>query len=148
GERRILLENALVQVAEGGARLDAELVDEHPPRGGERLERFCLAPRAIEGEHQLAAQTFSQGGLREELFEHRDQLVMPAEREPRIDLVLARGDPQLLEATRRLLREGLVPDVRERGPAPERQRLLERAVSFRQPLRGQLVAPARDQLLE
>ena len=125
--------------------LDPELVDEQAAPGGERLERLGLASRPVEGEHQLAAQAFPQRMLGHQSLELGDRLAMAAEREPRIDVVLDGGDPQLLQAADRLLGEALVAHVGQRRPAPQRERLGE---GVRRVLGVAGAAPLRDELLE
>ena len=75
-ERRVLLEDALVQRPQRLARLDPELVDEQPPPGGERLERLRLAARAVQREHQLAAQALAQRMLGDQRLELGDHLAV------------------------------------------------------------------------
>ena len=87
----MLLENALVQRPQRLARLDPELVDEHAAPGGERVERLGLASRAVQGEHQLAAKTLTQGMLRDERLQLGDDLVVATEREPRVEVILDGG---------------------------------------------------------
>ena len=43
GQDRVLTEDRLLEPVQGRARLDAEFLDEEPPRLAIDLERFCLA---------------------------------------------------------------------------------------------------------
>src|SRR5262245_10083260 len=65
-ERRILVEDRLVQVAERATRLDAELLDERAPRVLVRGQRLALSPRAVEREHQLRPQPFAERALHDQ----------------------------------------------------------------------------------
>ena len=86
--------------------------------------------------------------LRDQRLELGDHLAVAAEREPGVEVVLDGGDPHLLQAADRLLRERLVAHVRQRRPAPERERLGEAVGRLLGPARGEVGAPARDKLLE
>ena len=137
-----------MQAPQCRAGLDPELIDEHATPCGEHLERLGLASGAVQGEHQLAAQALAQGMRRNELLELRDDLAVPAEREPRVHVILGGGDALLLEAADRLLRERLVADVRQCRSAPQPERLGEVVGRLLGPARGELGASAGDQLLE
>ena len=83
---RVLLEDALLEVAQRGPGLQPELLVEPPPSLGEDLERLGLPAAAIEREHELAAQALAQRVL----VDQRDQLreVGTAESELRVEVVL------------------------------------------------------------
>ena len=51
-----MLEDRVLQLLENSTGLDPELVHERLPRLLVHGERLGLAPRAVEGEHQLTAQ--------------------------------------------------------------------------------------------
>ena len=121
GEARILLEDALLEVAQRGAGLQPELLVEPPPPLGEDLERLRLPPAAIEGEHELAAQALAQRVLLHQ--RHQRRQVGATERELRVDVVLERGEARLLEVAGGVLRPRLVLEVGERAAAPQRERL-------------------------
>ncbi len=72
-------------------------------------------------------------------LELRDELSLPAERKVGFDSLLERGETKLFQSRDLGLGEGLIGQVRERWPAPERQR---RAQHFRRLLR----IPARPKL--
>jgi len=93
GERRLLVEHRPLELLERGARLDPELVDEPLPRSAVRLERFGLASRAVEREHELAAQTLAQRMLGNERLELADDRGMAPEGERSIDPLLDREQP-------------------------------------------------------
>ena len=88
-----------MKLLQAGARIDPELVDEHTPPRLVGLQRFRLAARAVEREHQLAAQPLAEGISRQERFQLGDEIGQRAEREIGLDPVLDRGDAKLLEAS-------------------------------------------------
>ena len=59
------------------------------------LERVGLAARAVEREHQLAAQPLAQRVLVDERFELADELRVAAERELGLGALLDEREPQL-----------------------------------------------------
>ena len=89
------------------------------------VERLGLAARPVEGEHQLAAETLAQRMVPDERLELRQHGGVAAERELRLEALLERGEPQLLEPRDRRLRERLVGEVGERCAAPEPERTTE-----------------------
>ena len=54
-----MVEDGSLEALELIVRLEPELLVEQPPARAVDLERVCLAAAAIEGEHQLAAQSFA-----------------------------------------------------------------------------------------
>ena len=60
-ESRVLSEDRLLELLEGRARLDPELVDEQPPGLAVDLERLGLATGAVEREHELRASRSRNG---------------------------------------------------------------------------------------
>ena len=80
-KRRLLAQDRRVQRLQRGARLDAELVDAAPPRVLVGAQRLGLAARAVEGEHELAAQALAQGVRGDERLELADELGVAAELE-------------------------------------------------------------------
>ena len=103
------------------ARVDAELVGEPGPQRLVGGERVGLPPGGRERPHQQPGELLVQWVLRDE----RLKLAGPGGAPARVDLPGEEGHrclkPQLLEAAGERL--GEVPGVRERGPAPQRQRL-------------------------
>ena len=55
-----MTQNCALELTQRGARLEPELLVEHPARLSVGLERVSLPPAAIQGEDQLPAQTLSQ----------------------------------------------------------------------------------------
>ena len=129
----ILAQDRLLQLAQRLPRLDAELLDEAPPRLAVDSERLGLPPRPIEGEHLLSPHALSQGMLRRKGLELRDQPVVVAEGELGLDPLLGRHQPQLLEAVDISSGERLVREVGQGLAAPERERLRERSQRLLRP---------------
>ena len=84
-ERRVLLEDRALEVAQRGARLDAELVDQRRAGRPEGLERVGLAPGAVERQHLQRAEALVQRVLGDQRVELRDQLGVAAAREVGLD---------------------------------------------------------------
>ena len=55
-----MVEDGSLEALELIVRLEPEFLVQQPPARAVDLERVCLAAAAIEGQHQLAAQTFPQ----------------------------------------------------------------------------------------
>jgi hypothetical protein len=53
-DRRILRKDRLLQSPQLGARLQSQLIREHPPRVAEDLQRIRLAAAAVQRQHQLS----------------------------------------------------------------------------------------------
>src|SRR6266540_5310018 len=115
----------MVQLAEGAAWLDAELVHEGSSRLLVGVERFALTPTAVQREHELTAQPLAQRLLRDQGLELTDEVGVPAEREVGFDSLFEGDDPALLEPGDLGLREGLEGEIGERWPAPQRKRLAQ-----------------------
>ena len=74
-ERRVLGEHRLLHPLQGGARLDAELIEEPGPGLRIDIERLGLAPRAIEGEHEELPPVLAIGLFGDERLRRRDKVV-------------------------------------------------------------------------
>ena len=104
-----------------GARLHAQLLDEHPPGLGEHVERLGLPPAAVVGEHELGAQPLAQRMLAGERAQLGDEVGVPAEPQVEVDEVLHHGHAALGEPFPLVLRER--PDrAGERLPGPQAER--------------------------
>ena len=94
----ILAQDRLLELAQGGARLEAELLDERAARVLVGRERVGLAAGAVEREHELAAQALvGTGAARRERLELGDEVGVAAELELGVDQVLPRREAELLE---------------------------------------------------
>ena len=104
-------------------RLDPELVNQLATRALIALKRIRLPARSIQREHQLRLEAFSQRVLAHQRLELADQRGVPAEREIGVDPILERREALLLQPRSLALRKRLIREVRQRRPAPQRQRL-------------------------
>lgn len=128
----------MLQLVELGARLEPELFVEGFPGALVDLERVTRTLCAIEREHQLAIQAFVEWVSGDQALELGNELGVAPVREIRLESILVRRQPQLLEPARRALRERFVPQIRERHTTPELERLTQ------QPgITGCPAAPAR-----
>ena len=121
GERGILLEDAALELAQRGSRLDPELVDQGRARGAERVERFGLAPAAIQREHLQRPEALAQRVLGDERGELGRRLGVAPARQVCLERALERDEAQLVDARGDRTRARLAGQVRQRGAAPERQ---------------------------
>ena len=115
-ERRILGEDALVQLPEPGARLDPDPVDERRARVAVGLERLRLPPATVEREHPLAVDALAQrvlGGQRVQLADH---LGVATGLDVGVDRHLGGAQAQPLEAAYLGGRERLLGEVGQRRP--------------------------------
>jgi hypothetical protein len=90
-------EDCLLEPLQGLARLDAEIVDQRPPRIGIGLERVRLPIGPVEGEHLQRTEPFPQRMLAHEDTQFSEGLLVAAEREVAVDPVHQRRQPQLVE---------------------------------------------------
>ena len=92
-EARVLPQDRAVQLAEGRARLDPELVHERAASVLVGLERLRLPAGAIEREHQLRAQTLAQRILGDERLQLADELGVEPGLEVGVDALLEHRQP-------------------------------------------------------
>ena len=147
-ERRVLDEDAPLQVLERSPRLDAQLVGEGPAAGGVALERLGLAAAAVQREHELAAEPLAQRMLVDERLELADELGALPEPEVGLDALLQAGEAPLLQPGDLSLGPLLVGEVGERRAAPEGEGLAQRRGRAGRVAGRQRRAPGRRQLLE
>ena len=122
-----------MQPAQLGAGLDADLLHERRPRLPIRLQRLGLPPGAVEREHPLAVQAFTQRVLADQPVELAGQLGVAPGRQVGVDRHVGGAQPQILEAPDLGCGERLVGQVRQRLAPPQRQRLA-RTRLLQQPL--------------
>ena len=127
-ELRILAQDRVVQLAQRGSGLDADLLDERGSRLPVGLQRLRLASRAVQREHPLRLQPFAQRVAGDEHLELCEDLAMAARRQVAVDRTFGRGQVQLLEPADLAGRERLPRDVGQRRPAPQRERLARQVV--------------------
>jgi hypothetical protein len=125
-EARVLGQDHPFELLEAAARVEAELGVECAPRRAIRLERVRLAARAVEGEHQLLAQSLAQRVGTDERLQLGDERRVPAVLELGVDPGLDRGQAELFDPLDLAAGEVVVGDLVERRAAPERERLRQR----------------------
>jgi hypothetical protein len=124
-QRRVLLEDPLLQGLEQGAGVEAEFLVERRARALVGLERFGLTPRPVQRQHPLSLQPLSQRMTFHQGIQLRDQGVVASQRELGLDAFLDRGEAKLLEPPHVGLGPRLVGEVRQRRAPPERQGLAQ-----------------------
>jgi hypothetical protein len=135
-ERRILREHAPLELAQRGARLQAQRVRELLAEAPIRVEGVGLPPAAVERQHQLLDGPLTERLTPDERLELGDRLGVAPQVEPRIDQVAVGAEPKLVEPSGLVGQAGLVDEVGEGGATPDREGRLE----DRLPRRGLLVA--------
>jgi hypothetical protein len=75
-----LQQDPAIEIADLRSKLDPEVGAESILKGACRLERFGLAPAAVERQHQLRVEAFVVRMLRHERAQLGDELAVPAER--------------------------------------------------------------------
>ena len=123
-EPGVVLEDPALEGLELLAGLEPELVHEPAPRLLERLERVGLATRAIQRQHQLGREALAQRVLAERGRQPPGRVNVPALGELALEPPFQRDQAQLFEPRDLALRERLEGEIRQRRPAPQRQRLL------------------------
>ena len=108
-----------MELLQCGARLDAELLDKVTAGFLVRGERFCLSPRPVQREHQLAAEALAKRVVPDERFHLGNELCVALTFEVGVNAILERGKANLLEARRLVLRERLEREVGERWASPQ-----------------------------
>jgi hypothetical protein len=120
-----LFQHGAVQVLELTARFDAELVDELLAGVDERAQRIGLTAGSIQREHQLGPESFTEREVGDELPKHRYGAFVVAKGKTRLDRLLERGGPQLVQPLDFRFHERFIGDVLERLATPQAQRLVE-----------------------
>ena len=146
-ERRILLQNRSFEAPQGRARLDAHLLHQALARIPEDRQRLALPPGSVEREHQLPAQALAQRVAGDQRLELTGELG-PAQVQVRVDSILERRQPKLVQASDLGLRESLEREVGERRPTPQLQRLSKRLGRQRGSAGRQRAAAVFAQVLE
>jgi hypothetical protein len=73
-QRRVLREDGRLESAQLGSWLDAQFVGQQPAGPLVSVEGLALTPRAIEGQHQLTPQAFTERLIAQEHLDLADQL--------------------------------------------------------------------------
>ena len=122
-ERAVLAQHGVVERAQLGAGLDADLLDQHAARVAIGLERLGLTSGAVQREHALGVQPLGQRMLGDEPLELPDQLPVAAGGEASVDRQLGRMEAQLLQPPDLGGGERLAGDVGQRVAPPQPERL-------------------------
>ena len=117
-QRRVLHEDRPLELLKLDARLEPELLVQERPRPPVDVEPFRLPAAPVEREHQLCTEALAIWMLSAERLELRDERELAPERELRVDPLLDRGQPQLLEALHLHARERLELEIGERPALP------------------------------
>ena len=106
-ERRVVAEDARLELVQRRPRLQPQLINEVPSRGAIDIERLRLPPRAIQGEHRQLLEPFA-GRVTLRLGDQLpDQVSLPAEPQFRGSPQLERAHPSLVERRRVSEQRGL-----------------------------------------
>jgi hypothetical protein len=108
------LEDGPRQALERLLRFQPELVHEHSPTSLVDLQRLGLPAGAVQRQHQLPAQTFSERVVGNEFLELAGQVGVKPGREVALDAFFQAGEPLFLQAGDLCLGELLVGEVAER----------------------------------
>jgi hypothetical protein len=114
-------EDRLFELAQLGARLQPQLIAEHPACVAVRVERIRLPAGGVEGAHQLTAESLAQRVLFDQALQLGNEARTLAERELRLDPLLDRLEPKLLQPPDLRLRERLERQILQCRPTPQRQ---------------------------
>jgi hypothetical protein len=101
------------------SRLEAKLLREQAPPLLIDVESLRLAPRAVEGEHQLGSEALTQRVLADEHANLGDELRVPAQREVGIEPLLDGAQTELSESAALDLHESNRVEIGKRLAAPE-----------------------------
>ena len=124
-ERWVAAQNRPLELLQGGAGLDAELVDQYAPCLAVACQRLCMSSAPVESDHQLTARPFAQGLFDDERFQLRDQAALAPELQLRVDPILECREAKLGQPAHRGSGERQPVELGERRTAPERKRTLE-----------------------
>ncbi len=144
-ERVVLAKDRLLEPAQLGVWLEAELVVEELPERSVRLECVGMATRAVEGDHELRAKPLVERVERDERLQLAYGLGLAPHREHCLEARFERFEPQPVEPCDLRLRERLRRRGRrvrvparaqgpERGSLPLRRTTPREAPTSRQPV--------------
>ncbi len=122
----VVAQDCPLQLLEGRAGLDAELLPESRPELLVGAQRLGLAPAPVEGDHPLGPQALSEGVLAGQDFELGRHLPVTPAGQVGFEAVLQGGQAGLFQPVGLRLGEGGVGHVGQGGAPPEAQRLPQR----------------------
>jgi hypothetical protein len=114
-----------LQLLQGRARLDAQIVDERAARLAVGLQRLRLPTGPVQRRHQGAAQALPERMLCDERLELPDDVPVTAQGEVGIDPHLDGHEPDLLQPRDARPGEALVRDVGQRRAPPQAERVAQ-----------------------
>ena len=120
-----MVQDPRLQRLERRAGLEAQFVGQGAADSLIRLQRVGLPPGPIQSDHQLARQPFAQRVLAGQRVEFGDHQGVTAGSQIRLDSILERSKPCLLQTSRLVLSKCVIGKVRQRRTAPQRQRTLQ-----------------------
>ncbi len=118
-KRVVLAQDRVLELAQLGPGLYADVFDEPPARVLESLQRLGLPTAAVESEHELTGELLAGRVVGDQLPQLAHQIGVPACLEVGGDASLERGESLLVEARNIRLRERLEGQVGQRSAAPE-----------------------------
>src|SRR4029450_11639817 len=118
-------EDPFVQLAELGRGIDPELVGEDLAGPLVGAKRLALSPGAVQGEHQLFPEAFTERMTRRESLELADGLSEFPDRELRVDPFLQCREAQVIEPCRLRSERRLGREIAEGGTPPQIERVVE-----------------------
>ena len=130
-EGGILCQDGALESLELRPGLEPELPGEQAPAVTVGLERLALSTAAVEGQHRLPAQALPQRVRGDEGVELPADLAVTAEAEQRLEPVLRRREPHVIEAADLIACEVLECELGQRRATPDRERLVEDARRLR-----------------
>ena len=115
----VLLQDAALEALQALARLQSHFLGERQSTLLVDMQRLGLAVRAVEREHELAAEPLAERVPGHERLELADELAAAAEGEIRLDPLLERRELKLVETGDLSLCERLVGEVGKGRAAPQ-----------------------------
>ena len=118
-----MVEDGSLETLELIVRFQPELLVQQPPARAVGLESVCLAAAPVQREHELASQPLAQRMSRHQRLELGNELRRSTHCQVRVDPILDRSEPELVESRDLALCEVLVCKVGERASSPQSERL-------------------------
>ncbi len=138
----------MVERAQFRAGIDAELVGEHPPGIAVGGDRLGAAARLVQRPHQQHPQCLAERVIADQPAHLGHELARPAAAKLGGGPQLQRGQPGLLQPVRLGRHQPGGRHVRQRGAAPQRQRIAQQARCLRRVPGAQRLPALRGQRLE
>ncbi len=120
GERGVVRQHGLLERAELGSGLEAELLGEQRSHLLVGAQRIALATAPVQGDDQLRVEALPERVPRDELRERVHHLRVVAPRQLGVDQALLDRDGQLLQSGRGISRESVVQEPFERVAGHQR----------------------------